>query len=116
MMITFEDYGIEKLESNKTYVLTIVKPHDSYETVDAGGNFYAISVQPRNAVVTIDGIQQNVSSDGEYSAMLPYGTHTYKVEAGGYIRQSGSYLCQFGVSYAISLSYLSNSCRITLCR
>ena len=64
MMITFEDYGIEKLESNKTYVLTIVKPHDSYETVDAGGNFYAISVQPRNAVVTIDGIQQNVSSDG----------------------------------------------------
>ena len=107
MMITFEDYGIEKLESNKTYVLTIVKPHDSYETVDAGGNFYAISVQPRNAVVTIDGIQQNVSSDGEYSAMLPYGTHTYKVEAGGYIRQSGSFSVSSGDMAPICVSLVS---------
>ena len=107
MMITFEDYGIEKLESNKTYVLTIVKPHDSYETVDAGGNFYAISVQPRNAVVTIDGIQQNVSSDGEYSAMLPYGTHTYKVEAGGYISKSGSFSVSSGDMPPISVSLVS---------
>ena len=29
--------------------------------------------------VTIDGNQQTVSTDGEYSAMLPYGSHTYKV-------------------------------------
>ena len=107
MMITFEDYGIEKLESNKTYVLTIVKPHDSYETVDAGGNFYAISVLPRNAVVTIDGIQQNVSSDGEYSAMLPYGTHTYKVEAGGYISKSGSFSVSSGDMPPISVSLVS---------
>ena len=107
MMITFEDYGIEKLESNKTYVLTIVKPHDSYETVDAGGNFYAISVQPRNAVVTIDDIQQNVSSDGEYSAMLPYGIHTYKVEAGGYISKSGSFSVSSGDMIPISVSLVS---------
>ena len=107
MMITFEDYGIEKLESNQTYVLTIVKLHDSYETVDAGGNFYAISVQPRNAVVTIDGIQQNVSSDGEYSAMLPYGTHTYKVEAGGYISKSGSFSVSSGDMAPISVSLVS---------
>ena len=107
IMITFEDYGVEKLESNKTYVLTIVKSHDSYETVDAGGNFYAISVQPRNAVVTIDGIQQNVSSDGEYSAMLPYGTHTYKVEAGGYISKSGSFSVSSGDMTPISVSLVS---------
>ena len=107
MMITFEDYGIEKLKSSKTYVLTIVKPHDSYETVDAGGNFYAISVQPRNAVVTIDGIQLNVSSDGEYSAMLPYGIHTYKVEAGGYISKSGSFSVSSGDMTPISVSLVS---------
>ena len=107
MMITFEDYGIEKLKSSKTYVLTIVKPHDSYETVDAGGNFYAISAQPRNAVVTIDGIQQNVSSDGEYSAMLPYGIHTYKVEAGGYISKSGSFSVSSGDMTPISVSLVS---------
>ena len=107
IMITFEDYGVEKLDSNKTYVLTIVKSHDSYETVDAGGNFYAISVQPRNAVVTIDGILQNVSSDGEYSAMLPYGTHTYKVEASGYISKSGSFSVSSGDMAPISVSLVS---------
>ena len=107
MMITFKDYGIEKLESNKTYVLILVKPSAQNEPVDAGGNFYAISVLPRNAVVTIDGIQQNVSSDGEYSAMLPYGTHTYKVEAGGYISKSGSFSVSSGDMPPISVSLVS---------
>ena len=107
MMITFEDHGIEKLESNKTYVLTIVKPHDSYETVDAGGNFYAISVQPKDAKVTVDGVLQESSSDGEYSAMLPYGTHTYKVEAGGYISKSGSFSVSSDDMTPISISLVS---------
>ena len=107
MMITFKDYGIDKLESNKTYVLILVKPSAQNEPVDAGGNFYAISVLPRNAVVTIDGIQQNVSSDGEYSAMLPYGTHTYKVEAGGYISKSGSFSVSSGDMPPISVSLVS---------
>ena len=107
VMVTFADYGVEKLESNRTYVLILVKPSSLNEPVDAGGNFYAISVQPRNAVVTIDGIQQNVSSDGEYSAMLPYGTHTYKVEAGGYISKSGSFSVSSGDMAPISVSLVS---------
>ena len=107
VMVTFADYGVEKLESNRTYVLILVKPSGQNEPVDAGGNFYAISVQPRNAVVTIDGIQQNVSSDGEYSAMLPYGTHTYKVEAGGYISKSGSFSVSSGDMTPVSVSLVS---------
>ena len=107
VMVTFADYGVEKLESNRTYVLILVKPSSQNEPVDAGGNFYAISVQPRNAVVTIDGIQQNVSSDGEYSAMLPYGIHTYKVEAGGYISKSGSFTIGKGDMTPISVSLVS---------
>ena len=107
VMVTFADYGVEKLESNRTYVLILVKPSAQNETVDAGGNFYAISVQPRNAVVTIDGILQNVSSDGEYSAMLPYGTHTYKVEASGYISKSGSFSVSSGDMAPISVSLVS---------
>ena len=107
VMVTFADYGVEKLESNRTYVLILVKPSSQNEPVDAGGNFYAISVQPRNAVVTIDGIQQNVSSDGEYSAMLPYGIHTYKVEAGGYISKSGSFSVISGDMTPISVSLVS---------
>ena len=107
VMVTFADYGVEKLESNRTYVLILVKPSSQNEPVDAGGNFYAISVQPRNAVVTIDGIQQNVSSDGEYSAMLPYGIHTYKVEAGGYISKSGSFSVSSGEMAPINVSLVS---------
>ena len=107
VMVTFADYGVEKLESNRTYVLILVRPSSLNEPVDAGGNFYAISVQPRNAVVTIDGILQNVSSDGEYSAMLPYGTHTYKVEASGYISKSGSFSVSSGDMAPISVSLVS---------
>ena len=107
VMVTFADYGVEKLESNRTYVLILVKPSAQNEPVDAGGNFYAISVLPRNAVVTIDGIQQNVSSDGAYSAMLPYGNHTYKVEAGGYISKSGSFSVSSGDMAPINVSLVS---------
>ena len=107
LMVTFGDYGIEKLQSNRTYVLTLAKPSGAQEPVDAGGNFYAISVQPKTAVLWIDGIQQEVSSDGEYSAMLAYGSHTYKVEAGGYISKSGSFTIGKGDMTPISVSLVS---------
>jgi formylglycine-generating enzyme required for sulfatase activity len=107
LMVTFGDYGIEKLQSNRTYVLTLTKPSGAQEPVDAGGNFYAISVQPKNAKVTIDGVLQASSSDGEYSAMLAYGSHTYKVEAGGYISKSGSFTIGKGDMSPISVSLVS---------
>ena len=107
LMVTFGDYGIEKLQSNRTYVLTLAKPSGVQEPVDAGGNFYAISVQPKDAKVTIDGVLQASSSDGEYSAMLAYGYHTYKVEAGGYISKSGSFTIGKGDMTPISVSLVS---------
>ena len=107
LMVTFGDYGIEKLQSNRTYVLTLTKPSGAQEPVDAGGNFYAISVQPKDAKVTIDGLLQASSSDGEYSAMLAYGSHTYKVEAGGYISKSGSFTIGKGDMIPISVSLVS---------
>ena len=107
LMVTFGDYGIEKLQGNRTYVLTLTKPSGVQEPVDAGGNFYAISVQPKDAKVTIDGVLQASSSDGEYSAMLAYGSHTYKVEAGGYISKSGSFTIGKGDMTPISVSLVS---------
>ena len=107
VMVTFADYGVEKMESNRTYILILVKPSGQNEPVDAGGNFYAISVQPKDAKVTVDGVLQGSSSDGEYSAMLPYGTHTYKVEAGGYISKSGSFSVSSGDMTPISISLVS---------
>lgn len=107
VMVTFADYGVEKLESNRTYVLVLVKPNGQNDPIDAGGNFYAISVQPKDAKVTVDGVLQESSSDGEYSAMLPYGTHTYMVEAGGYISKSGSFSVSSGDMAPINVSLVS---------
>ena len=114
IMVDFSNYGISQVEKNKTYVLVLTKPVGGAEPVDAGGNFYALSVQPKNAVVTIDGIHQNVSTDGEYSAMLPYGTHTYKVEAGGYISKSGSFTVSSGDMTPISVSLLSAMASVSI--
>ena len=107
LMVNFYDYGVGKVESGMTYILTLSKPSGSTEPVDAGGNFYALTVNPKNAVVTIDGIQQTVSTDGAYSAMLPYGSHTYKVEAGGYISKSGSFTISSSDMTPINVSLVS---------
>ena len=107
LMVNFYDYGVGKVESGMTYILTLSKPVGSTEPADAGGNFYALTVNPKNAVVTIDGNQQTVSTDGEYSAMLPYGSHTYKVEAGGYISKSGTFTISSSDMTPISVSLVS---------
>ena len=107
LMVNFYDYGVGKVESGMTYILTLSKPSGSTEPTDAGGNFYALTVNPKNAVVTIDGNQQTVSTDGEYSAMLPYGNHTYKVEAGGYISKSGSFTISNSDMTPINVSLVS---------
>ncbi len=106
-MVTFADYGVEKLESNRTYELTITASGNVVGPVDAGGNFYALTVSPKDAKVSIDDVLQSSSSDGEYSAMLPYGSHTYKVEAGGYISKSGSFTISNSDMTPISVSLVS---------
>ena len=107
LMVNFYDYGVGKVESGMTYILTLSKPAGSTEPADAGGNFYALTVTPKNAVVTIDGNQQTVSTDGEYSAMLPYGSHTYKVEAGGYTSKSGTFTISSSDMTPINVSLVS---------
>ena len=107
LMVNFYDYGVGKVENGMTYILTLSKPAGSTEPADAGGNFYALTVTPQNAVVTIDGNQQTVSTDGAYSAMLPYGNHTYKVEAGGYISKSGTFTISSSDMTPLNVSLVS---------
>ena len=114
LRVYFPDFGIDGVESKRTYVLDLVIQNMGAEPVDAGGNFYALSVQPKNAMLTIDGVLQPSSSDGEYSAMLPYGTHTYKVEAGGYISKSGSFSVSSGDMTPISVSLLSAMASVSI--
>lgn len=107
LMVNFADYGISGLESNRTYTLVLTRPNDSQSQSDAGGNFYVLTVTPNNAVVTIDGKQQEVSADGQYSAMLPYGEHTYKVEAGGCIGKEGTFTVSSGEMRPMTVSLVS---------
>ena len=107
VMVTFADHGVEKLEGNRTYELIITASGNVIGPVDAGGNFYALTVSPKDAKVSIDGVLQSSSSDGEYSAMLPYGSHTYKVEAGGYISKSGSFTISSSDMTPINVSLVS---------
>ena len=107
VMVTFADHGVEKLESNRTYELIITASGNVTGPVDAGGNFYALTVLPKDAKVSIDGVLQSSSSDGEYSAMLPYGSHTYKVEAGGYISKSGTFTISSSDMTPINVSVVS---------
>ena len=105
--INFHDYGIGRVKSGTTYILTLNKPNVANEPVDARGNFYAISIKPKTAVLWINGKQQEVSADGEYSAMLPYGSHSYRVEAGGYISKNGTFTISSGDMTPISVSLVS---------
>ena len=107
VMVTFADYGVEKLESNRTYELIITASGNVIGPVDAGDNFYALTVSPKDAKVSIDGVLQSSSTDGEYSAMLPYGGHTYKVEAGGYISKSGTFTISSSDMTPINVSLVS---------
>ena len=105
--VNFYDYGIGKVQSGVTYVLTIVRPHNNNEPFDAGGNFYVLKVEPKNATVSIDDVMQVASSDGEYSAMLPYGEHSYKVEAGGYNSKKGTFTVSNGEMKPITVNLSS---------
>ena len=108
LYVYFPNFGINGVEGKRTYILDLeAEKLSGNQPTDAGGNFYAISVLPKTAVLWIDGIQQEVSSDGEYSAMLAYGSHTYKVEAGGYISKSGSFTIGKGDMTPISVSLVS---------
>lgn len=58
-------------------------------TQDAGGSFLALTVEPKNASVYINGELQPVDDNGELMVMLPYGEHQYRIEANGYMNEAG---------------------------
>jgi len=108
LYVYFPNFGINGVEGKRTYILDLeAEKLSGNQPPDAGGNFYAISVLPKTAMLWIDGVPQEVSSDGEYSAMLAYGSHTYKVEAGGYISKSGNFTIGKGDMTPISVSLVS---------
>ena len=85
VMVTFADYGVEKLESNRTYVLVMTKPMAS---VEQQKQTLTIRYTPSSATVLVDNKMVR-GSNGVARIILPVGQHTYIVASDGYESEEG---------------------------
>ena len=86
LMVTFGDYGIEKLQSNRTYVLTLTKPSGSSETQQM--QTLTIKYSPITASVLVDN-KFIKGSNGVAKTSLPIGQHSYIIACDGYESEEG---------------------------
>lgn len=70
LTIVFGDYGITKIESNKTYSLVLKANHKKNTGSNKMGKVLLI-VQPSNADLSVDGNNVQNQSDGVYLMELP---------------------------------------------
>ena len=87
LMVTFGDYEIEKLQSNRTYVLTLTKPSGASEAQQM--QTLTIKYSPVAASVLVDNkfIQ---GSNGVAKTSLPIGQHSFVVACDGYESEEDS--------------------------
>ena len=86
LMVTFGDYGIEKLQSNRTYVLTLAKPSGASETQQM--QTLTIKYSPITASVLVDN-KFIKGSNGVAKTSLPIGPHSFVVACDGYESKEG---------------------------
>ena len=87
LMVTFGDYGIEKLQSNRTYVLTLTKPSGASETQQM--QTLTIKYSPITASVLVDN-KFIKGSNGVAKTSLPIGQHSYIIACDGYESEEGT--------------------------
>ena len=87
--VNFRDYGIEGVESRRTYRLIITLPQLNTTMTDTGMQYLTMSVEPKNCSVFIDGTPQQVEN-GEVNILLSKGTHKYMVSSPGYTSKEGN--------------------------
>ena len=85
IMVTFANFGIEKLESNRTYQLTL-KVSNVPQTVQQ--QTLTIRYSPSSAMVLIDS-KLIKGSNGIVKTTLPIGQHSYMVICDGYESEEG---------------------------
>ena len=85
--VPLTNYDIRGVEPKVTYVLTLLIPQTG-QPVDDGMRYLAMTVEPKNAIVLVDGKPQTVE-DGEVSVRLPMGS-SYQVMCNGYATQEGT--------------------------
>ena len=86
LMVTFADYDVERLESNRTYVLTLLsnssQPSQQSQTLN-------IRYTPTNATVLVDN-KMVKGTNGVAQTTLPVGQHSYIVFCDGYDSEEGT--------------------------
>ena len=85
LMVTFEDYRVDKLESNRTYVLTLVG--NSQQQAQQSQTL-TIRYSPSIATVLVDNKMIN-GSNGVAQTTLSVGQHSYIVFCNGYESEEG---------------------------
>ena len=85
VMVTFADYGVEKLESNRTYELIITA---SGSTQAAQKQRLTIRYSPSSATVLVDN-KMVKGTNGVAQTTLPVGQHSYIVACDGYESEEG---------------------------
>ena len=85
VMVTFADYGVEKLVSNRTYVLVMTKP---MANVGQQKQMLTIRYTPSSATVLVDNKMVR-GSNGVAKTTLPVGQHSFVVACDGYESEEG---------------------------
>ena len=85
VMVAFADYGVEKLESNRTYVLVMTKPMNS---IGQQKQTLTIRYSPSSATVLVDNKMVR-GSNGVAKTILPVGQHSFVVACDGYESEEG---------------------------
>ncbi len=86
VMVTFADYGVEKLESNRTYELIITA---SGGTQVAQKQRLTIRYSPSSATVLVDN-KMVKGTNGVAQITLPVGQHSFVVACDGYESEEGT--------------------------
>ena len=86
LMVTFADYDVEKLESNRTYVLTLL---DSSQQQAQQTQTLTIRYTPSSATVLVDN-KMVKGMNGMARTTLPVGQHSFVVACDGYESEEGT--------------------------
>ena len=86
LMVTFEDYGVDKLESNRTYVLTLV---GNTQQQAQQSQTLTIRYSPSIATVLVDN-KMVKGMNGVAQTTLPVGQHFFVVACNGYESEEGT--------------------------
>ena len=86
LMVTFADYDVEKLESNRTYVLTLLS---GTQQQAQQSQTLTIRYSPSSATVLVDN-KMVKGMNGVARTTLPVGQHSYIVFCDGYDSEEGT--------------------------